>query len=180
MVSVTRRMPHGRTDVSINDDASAHARAAVAAAVAATAPRSFPPSTAPGPEVAQVGHQLGLEGVLEGRAGGLGRPASAARAAAGCADDDCGAASPLPEDRRRGTAGAPSGAEASESDTLPWGSMSSTRTSTAWPSVSTSSTLLMRLPPASDDSFEMCSRPSRPGSTLTKAPNLVMLTTLPG
>ena len=37
----------------------------------------------------------------------------------------------------------------------------------------------MRLPPASEDSFEMCSRPSRPGSTFTKAPNLVMLTTLP-
>src|SRR5580658_1271326 len=73
----------------------------------------------------------------------------------------------------------PSGAEAKDKDTLPCGSMSSTRTSMGWPRVRTSSTLLIRLPSLSDDSFEMWSRPSRPGSTLTKAPNLVMLTTLP-
>ena len=40
------------------------------------------------------------------------------------------------------------GAPASESDTLPCGSMSSTSTSTAWPRVSTSSTRSTRLPPA--------------------------------
>ena len=107
-----------------------------------------------------------------------GRPEAPSRA-----DRSREPASPLAEPSRaasRRREPPPSGAEASDSDTLPCGSMSSTRTSTAWPSVSTSSTLLMRLPPASDDSFEMCSRPSRPGSTFTKAPNLVMLTTLPG
>ena len=42
---------------------------------------------------------------------------------------------------------------------------------------STSSTRSMRLP---RPSFEMWSRPSRPGRMLTNAPNLVMFTTLPG
>ncbi len=60
--------------------------------------------------------------------------------------------------------------------TLPSGSMSSTRTWMASPRDTTSSTRSMRrLPP----SLEMWTRPSRPGRMLTKAPNLVMLTTLP-
>src|SRR3954447_23156407 len=63
-----------------------------------------------------------------------------------------------------------------DSDTLPLGSTSSTRTWMSAPSSSTSSTRSMRLPPPI---FEMCSRPSRPGRMLTNAPNLVMLTTLP-
>ena len=63
-----------------------------------------------------------------------------------------------------------------QADTLPSGSMSSTRTWMASPSETTSSTRSMRrLPP----SLEMWTRPSRPGRMLTKAPNLVMLTTLP-
>ena len=61
--------------------------------------------------------------------------------------------------------------------TLPFSSISSTTTSISWPSVSTSSTLLIRLPLPS---LLMCTRPSRPGRMLTKAPNLVMLTTRPG
>ena len=62
------------------------------------------------------------------------------------------------------------------SDTLPFGSTSSTRTSISSPSSSTSSTRSMRLPPPI---FEMCSSPSRPGRMLTNAPNFVMLTTRP-
>ena len=64
-----------------------------------------------------------------------------------------------------------------ESDTLPCGSMSSTRTSRSWPSSTTSSTRSTRLP---CPRREMWMRPSRPGRMLTNAPNLVMLTTLPG
>ena len=55
-------------------------------------------------------------------------------------------------------------------------SMSSTRTVTSSPRLSTSSTRSMRLP---RPSFEMWSRPSRPGRMFTNAPNLVTFTTLP-
>ena len=67
----------------------------------------------------------------------------------------------------------------SESETLPIGSMSSTCTSSSSPRESTSSTRSTRLPCANLESLEMCTSPSRPGRMLTKAPNLVMLTTLP-
>ena len=43
----------------------------------------------------------------------------------------------------------------------------------------TSSTLSTRLPPASLRSSEMCSRPSLPGVSETKAPKVVVLTTVP-
>ena len=64
----------------------------------------------------------------------------------------------------------------SESESLPELSMSSTRTVTSSPRLRTSSTRSMRLP---RPSFEMWSRPSRPGRMLTNAPNLVMFTTWP-
>ena len=62
-------------------------------------------------------------------------------------------------------------------ESLPELSMSSTRTVTSSPRLRTSSTRSMRLP---RPSFEMWSRPSRPGRMLTNAPNLVTFTTLPG
>src|SRR5581483_5658541 len=83
------------------------------------------------------------------------------------------AASPLPPPvSGRGSGASP----ASERETLPCGSMSSTRTSRSSPRSTTSSTLSMRLP---WPSLLMWIRPSRPGRMLTNAPNLVMLTTLP-
>src|SRR5690606_28190845 len=68
------------------------------------------------------------------------------------------------------------GSETRLRDTLPLGSMSSTRTSTSSPSSKTSSTRSTRLSPPT---FEMWSRPSRPGRMLTNAPNFVMLTIRP-
>ena len=60
---------------------------------------------------------------------------------------------------------------------MPFGSTSSTFTSTSSPRLNTSSTRSMRLPPPI---LEMWSRPSRPGRMFTNAPNLVMFTTRPG
>ena len=67
----------------------------------------------------------------------------------------------------------------SDRETLPMGSISSTCTSSSSPNDRTSSTRSTRLPCASLESLEICTRPSRPGRMLTKAPNFVMLTTLP-
>src|SRR5690606_40141883 len=73
----------------------------------------------------------------------------------------------------------PPGAGGSETrlrETLPLGSMSSTRTSTSSPSSKTSSTRSTRVTPPI---FEMCSRPSRTGRMLTNAPNFVTFTIRP-
>ena len=83
-----------------------------------------------------------------------------------------GRPAPPPESPEDATSAEPSGTEASDSDTLPCGSMSSTRTSIGWPRVRTSSTWLTRLPPASGESLEMCSRPSRPGQHVDEGPEL--------
>jgi len=48
-----------------------------------------------------------------------------------------------------------------------------------WPIFRTSSTESIRLPPTSLRTSEMCSRPSLPGSRETKAPKVVVLTTVP-
>ena len=55
------------------------------------------------------------------------------------------------------------------------GSMLSTFTLTTSPTLTASSTLLMRV----GAHWLMCTRPSMPGSSSTKAPNVVMRTTLP-
>ena len=78
---------------------------------------------------------------------------------------------------RHGAVGDVDGARPGSGETLPFGSTSSTRTSTSSPRLKTSSTLSMRLPPPI---LEMWSRPSRPGRMFTNAPNLVMFTTRPG
>ena len=57
----------------------------------------------------------------------------------------------------------------SDSETFPCGSMSSTRTSTGWPSSKTSSTRSTRLP---RPIFEMWSRPSRPGKDVDERTEL--------
>ena len=51
----------------------------------------------------------------------------------------------------------------------------STFTRTIWPTCTASSTFAMRL----SAHWEMWTRPSRPGSSSTNAPNVVMRTTLP-
>ena len=55
-------------------------------------------------------------------------------------------------------------------------STSTTRTAISSPLLSTSSTVPTRLP---GDTLEMCSRPSVPLASSTKAPKVVVLTTLP-
>ena len=166
-----------------------------AAAVGAAASRRRPGGAAGDlgrAEVAEGRLELGLERVLErgpptcasrlGRGGS--EPAPAPAPASACLPRRCrprtGPLPPLPPlplwccGRAALSAGARS--PASESETLPCGSISSTRTSTSWPRVTTSSTRSTRLP---WPSLEICTRPSRPGRMLTKAPNLVMFTTLP-
>src|SRR5690606_204975 len=59
---------------------------------------------------------------------------------------------------------------------LPRWSMSAISARILSPTLTTSSTLSIRLPLPS---FEMCSRPSLPGSSETKAPNAAVLTTVP-
>ena len=54
--------------------------------------------------------------------------------------------------------------------------MSVTSTRILSPTLTTSSTLPMRLPLPS---FEMCTRPSLPGTSETNAPNAAVLTTVP-
>ena len=59
---------------------------------------------------------------------------------------------------------------------LPRASISAISTCSLSPTLTTSSTLAIRLPLPS---LEMCTRPSRPGSSETNAPNAVVLTTVP-
>src|SRR5699024_7769933 len=70
----------------------------------------------------------------------------------------------------------PSDACTGTSEILPRPSMSAISTCSLSPTLTTSSTLPMRLPLPS---LEMCTRPSRPGSSDTNAPNAVVLTTVP-
>src|SRR5690606_4119443 len=64
-------------------------------------------------------------------------------------------------------------------ESLPRESISAISTWTFWPTPSTSSTFSTRLPPAGLRICEMCSRPSLPGSRETKAPKVVVFTTVP-
>ena len=72
--------------------------------------------------------------------------------------------------------GYPQGTKVPEEVTWSQGDAVVTRTVISLPRLTTSSTRSTRLP---RPSLEMWRRPSRPGRMLTKAPNLVMLTTLP-
>src|SRR5256885_875655 len=64
-------------------------------------------------------------------------------------------------------------------DSFPRWSISAIWTWTLSPTLTTSSTFSTRLPPAILRSCEMCNRPSLPGVSDTKAPNVVVLTTVP-
>ena len=130
-----------------------------------------------GTEVAEVRHQLGLEGVLEGgrrpaRPAPDGRrPAPRRRGRRRVAVAACrrvGRPPARPRARRPATA-----------TPCPAGRCRRPGPRPAGPSVEHVLDVVDPLAAGSEDSFEMCSRPSRPGRTLTKAPNLVMLTTLP-
>src|SRR3954454_12887439 len=79
-----------------------------------------------------------------------------------------GAASPSPSPSRTGT-----------SESLPRGSISAICTWTLLPTGSTSSTFSTLLPPTILRICEMCSNPSLPGVSETKAPNVVVFTTVP-
>ena len=116
-------------------------------------------------EIAELAGELGVERLLERHADDVAGAGVAARAPA--------RAPPSVGAHRSVTSGpSPTGLRL----TLPLSSISSTRTSISWPSESTSSTALIRLP---RPSLEMWTRPSRPGRMLTNAPNLVMFTTRP-
>ena len=160
--------------VSAGRRAGDHRRHGAAAAVATTGTTDLGRA-----EVAELRPGLRVPGVVERRhldvaAAALARRSRlAGRRGSPARRGD----SPLTARRRRTTPLASGSSPASESESLPELSMSSTRTVTSSPRLRTSSTRSMRLP---RPSLEMWSRPSRPGRMLTNAPNLVTFTTLPG
>ena len=142
----------------------------VAAAACASAPAGTP-STPSSDHRGATGERAGARHTLAGCAGlrvrtGRGirrRPAPGGRAAASEA-----ARSPS----------SPSAITAAR-QSLPRGSISLSSTWTFWPTLRTSSTLSIRLPPTSLRTSEMCSRPSLPGRSEMNAPKVVVLTTVP-